>query len=315
MKDLSLERIKRIPSAVGILVLMAIVFAIFAENFFTYGNIASLLNQAAPLMILALGQTLVILTQNTDLSLGSAISMITVIWMVFLQMGIPMPIAIMFVIIVGGAVGSVNGSLVAFLKMPGFIATIAMQYVLKTAALVLSDGSSIYVKNALIKYLGRGVVLGVPVSVIIAAVCFVITYFILYRTKFGNSVFAVGGNREALILAGKNPKNTIIWVYIFAGVTASISGMLVAARIQSGNPIVGIGWEFNSLAAVLLGGTSLKEGKGGIFGTVLGVLMIQFLKTGLISAGVPSIMQNAITGIIVITAIILQSLTERNSEG
>lgn len=315
MKDLSLERIKRIPSAVGILVLMAIVFAIFAENFFTYGNIASLLNQAAPLMILALGQTLVILTQNTDLSLGSAISMITVIWMVFLQMGIPMPIAIMFVIIVGGAVGSVNGSLVAFLKMPGFIATIAMQYVLKTAALVLSDGSSIYVKNALIKYLGRGVVLGVPVSVIIAVVCFVITYFILYRTKFGNSVFAVGGNREALILAGKNPKNTIIWVYIFAGVTASISGMLVAARIQSGNPIVGIGWEFNSLAAVLLGGTSLKEGKGGIFGTVLGVLMIQFLKTGLISAGVPSIMQNAITGIIVITAIILQSLTERNSEG
>lgn len=315
MKGLSLEKIKRIPSAVGILVLMAIVFAIFAENFFTYGNIASLLNQAAPLMILALGQTLVILTQNTDLSLGSAISMITVIWMVFLQIGMPMPIAIMFVIIVGGAVGAVNGFLVSFLKMPGFIATIAMQYVLKTGALVLSDGSSIYVKNALIKYLGRGMVLGVPISVIIAVVCFVITYFILYRTKFGNSVFAVGGNKEALILAGKNPKNTIMRVYIFAGVTAAISGMLVAARIQSGNPIVGIGWEFNSLAAVLLGGTSLKEGKGGILGTVLGVLMIQILKTGLISSGVPSIMQNAITGIIVITAIILQSLTERNSEG
>lgn len=308
------ERLRHFPPGIAVLIVLVLFFSFTADNYLTWGSISTILVQAAPLMVLALGQTFVVLTQGTDLSLGSSISLVTVVWMIVLNLGMPMPLAILTAVAASTVGGLINGFIVAWGGLPPFIATLGMQYILRSVALVISDGASVYFDHPVINTISRGQFLFLPISVWVAIASFIVAWALLYRTRFGNRIFALGGNAEALTLAGANTKTTILLTFAFAGVMAGVAGLLVAGRVKSGNPLVGVGWEFNALSAVLLGGTSMREGNGSLFGTIFGVLLIQVLKSGLNAVKVPSVMQSAIIGSVVILAIIFDAMAKRRQE-
>jgi len=200
------------------------------------------------------------------------------------------------------------------MKLPPFIATLGMQNILNSVALVTSNGSSVYYEHAIYKIIAKSSFLGIPYILWIAIGCFVLTMVLLKFTRFGARVISMGGNPESLKVAGYSPDLATIQAFTYTGFMTAVAGFILACRVESGNPIVGNGFEFNSVAAVLLGGTSMREGRGGIGGTVFGVLLIQILKNGLVMMNVSSIYQTAIIGIVVLFAIMLDAYIKRRQE-
>jgi ribose transport system permease protein len=199
-------------------------------------------------------------------------------------------------------------------KIPPFIATLGMQNILNSISLLLTFGASIYYYHDIFQIITESRFLFLPLPVWIAALVFVVTWVMLYKTRFGTNIFGLGGNPEALTLAGVSTVSATVKTYAFVGVIAGISGLITACRVESGQPVVGIGWEFHAVAATLLGGTSLREGRGGIVGTIFGVFLIRVLQNGLNVSGVSTLYQNAIIGFIVLMAIVVDALLRRAKE-
>lgn len=301
--------LKKIPPVAYMLVLMIIVFSFMSPNYLTVANFRNVLIQATPLMIVAFGQTCIVLTQGTDLSLGALVSFTTVFsaWLAN-KAGIPIGIAIILAICVTTLLGVINGIVVAHGKVPPFIATYGMQNIANSLSLLLTSGASIYFYSPFYQFITEKNIIGLPIMVWAAVLVFIMVYIVLNRTKFGAYIHGIGGNREALELAGINVKRVHVATFAFAAFIAGIAGFITLCRVESGQPTVATGWEFQAVAASLLGGSSLREGKGNVTGTILGVLMIQMIKNGLNVSGVKAIMQNAIIGSVVLAAIIIDAL-------
>ena len=203
---------------------------------------------------------------------------------------------------------AINGTIVAKGNIPPFIATYGMQNIVNSISLLLTAGSSIYFSSFTYRIVTETTILMIPLMVWVAVLVFIIVWIVLKKTKFGTNIHGLGGNKEALVLAGISPVKCLIKTYAFAGFIAGIAGIITLCRVESGQPIVANGWEFQAVAATLLGGSSLREGKGGVTGTIFGVLLIQIIKNGLNVIGVQSIMQNAIIGSIVLAAIIIDAV-------
>ncbi len=305
------NKISTLPPVIWILVAMLLFFTFTTDNYLSFDNIINILKQSVPLMILAFAQTLIVLTQGTDLSLGAQVSIVTVLWVFLAQLGVPIYLGAVIAVMASVAAGTINGILVSKCKMPPFIATFGMQNILTSISLLITAGSSIYFYHEIFTYVYESAFLIIPVPVWIAIIVFGITWIILNKTKFGTSIFALGGNIEALHLAGVNTNKSYIKTYAYAGLLAGITGLITTCRVESGQPIVGIGWEFEAVAATLLGGTSLREGNGGIGGTIFGVLMLTMLRNGLNISGISAMYQSAIIGLIVMLAIVMDTLVRR----
>ncbi len=315
MKAMSLKkRVGSIPPAVWMVLVMLIFFGFNTKNYFTASNFLSIAVQASPLFVVACGQTIIVLMQGTDLSLGASLNMMTVVWVVLMQKNLPLGTALALAMAGSVFAGFLNGVIVSKMKLPPFIATLGMQNILNSIALVTSDGSSVYFKHDIYKIISKGTALGVPFIIWIAIGCFLLTYVLLKYTRFGARVISMGGNPESLKVAGYSVNTATIQAFTYTGFMTAIAGFLLACRVESGNPIVGNGFEFNSVAAVLLGGTSMREGRGGVGGTVFGVLLIQILKSGLVMMNVSSIYQTAIIGVVVLFAIVLDAYIKRRQE-
>ncbi len=315
MQKLKLRRtVTKVPPALYMLIVLIVLFGAMVDNYFTFKNFSNVLNQSATLLVLACGQTLIVLMQGTDLSLGFMISALSVSWIWLLNLGVPMGAAILLVLVMGCLCGLLNGVLVSKLHLPVFIVTLGTQNIFRSVALLISDSSTIYFRHPIFRTIGKGTFLGLTYTVWIALACFALTWFMLRRTTFGSRVTALGGNQEALTLAGSSVSANTIKAFVYCGLMAAVSGLLLTCRIESGNPLGGNGYEFNSVAAVLLGGTSMREGRGGVGGTILGVLLIQILKAGLNMIGISSIYQNALVGAVVLLAIILDAIVKRSQE-
>lgn len=304
-------RIRNIPPVVWIIILMVAVFSILSTNYFQFSNLQNILVQSVPLMLVALAQTMVILTEGVDLSLGSQVSLVTVVWVLFMQMGIPFYIAAIMSIAISMLAGAINGIMISKFRVPPFIATLGMQGILYSIALLITKGSSIYHAEKVFQVVSDKMILGFPLIVWITVLMFLLTWVILYKTRFGAQIFGLGGNPEALVLAGVNTVRPTVMVYAYAGFLTAMSGLLTTCRLESGQPIVGQGWEFEAVAATILGGTSFREGKGGIVGTIFGVLLITILKNGLNLVHLFSIYQNALIGIVILGAIVLDTSIRR----
>lgn len=308
------RRANTMPPAVWMILVMIVFFGFNTKNYFTFGNFLSIAVQAAPLFVVACGQTIVVLMQGTDLSLGASLNMMTVVWVVLMQKSLPLGTALALAMASSIAAGCLNGVIVAKLKLPPFIATLGMQNILNSIALLASKGSSVYFQHAVYKTISKGTALGIPYIIWIAIACFILTYVLLNYTRFGARIISMGGNPESLKVAGYSTDMAIIQAFTYTGLMTAVAGFLLACRVESGNPIVGNGFEFNSVAAVLLGGTSMREGRGGVGGTVFGVLLIQILKSGLVMMNVSSIYQTAIIGVVVLFAIVLDAYIKRKQE-
>lgn len=307
---------KQCPPAFYFVVLLALFFGSQIDNYWSWSNFSNILSQSAPLLVLACGQTLVVLLQGTDLSSGAMISFVCVLWIYLLNQGIPLSISLVLVLFAGTIMGILNGFLVTRGKIMIFIVTLATQNIFKSAALLLSGNQTLYYRHDIFRIIAKEGPLHITWSVWIGLFCFFITMLLLRRTRFGMRVKGLGGNPEALTFSGISINKYTMYVFLYAGVMAAVAGILLCCRIESGNPNAGNGMEFNSVAAVLLGGTSLREGRGGVEGTLFGVLLIQMLKSGLMQMGISSIYQTALIGIVVLTAIVMDTLVKkRNGDG
>ena len=298
----------RLPTALYMMLFLMLLYSFLVDRYFSWNNLSNIFSQSAPLLVLACGQTLIVLMQGTDLSLGAMVSAIGVLWFAFLNMGFPLIAAVLLSISIGACFGCLNGVIAAKGLLPVFIVTLGTQNIFKSLAFLTSHEQTLYFSNDLFRRIAKSGLLGLSWSVWIALVCFFATWVILRKTSFGMKITGIGGNPEALTLAGENSSRTTIAAFTSSGLMAAIAAFLLCCRIESGNPNAGNGMEFNSIAAVLLGGTSLREGRGGVEGTIFGVLLLQILKSGLTQVGISSIYQNAIIGTAVLFAIILDEV-------
>lgn len=308
------QKIKSVPPVAYMLIVLIIVFSAMSPNYLTPGNFKNILIQATPLMILAFGQTCIVLTQGTDLSLGAQVSFVTVFTVFLAQRGVILEVAMVIAILCAVVIGAINGLIVAKGNIPPFIATFGMQNIVNSISLMLTSGSSIYFDSFTYRIVTETEILFIPLMVWIAVAVYIMVFIVLKRTKFGTNIHSLGGNKEAMVLAGINPVVAQIKTFAFAGFIAGIAGIVTLCRVESGQPTGAMGWEFQAVAATLLGGTSMREGKGGVTGTIFGVLLITMIKNGLNIIGVKSIYQNASVGTVVLAAIIIDAVVRMRAK-
>ncbi len=297
-----------VPGAVYLLAVMAVALGLGARGFLSLTNLTNIGLQAAVLTIVALGMTLIILTEGIDLSLGPVLGLAGVVMGLLITGGGALPVAIGAALGVGAVFGLLNGVLVSYVEMPPFVVTLGTFGMAQSLAMVLTEGNSITGLRSSVRWFNEGTVLAVPVPIWATALLFAFTYRLLYHTKFGRYVFAIGGNRRALMLAGVRVRVYQTGVYVFGGALAAVAAFIMTARMNAAHPTIAIGLEFDAIAAVILGGTSFERGKGGITGTVVGALAVSVLRNGLNLVGLPTEWQVAVVGIVIILAIVLDSL-------
>src|SRR3984893_2425569 len=304
--------LQRIPGVAVTLVLLVAVFASVAPGFLSPANITNVLVQSTVLTMLALPMTLIIMTEGLDLSMGAVLTFTSlVVAIVSLATG-SMLLGLGAAILAGAAFGIVNGWLVAILGIPPFVATLGTLGVAQGLSLIVSDGQSVVGIPHSVRDIYSATVLGVPVPIVMALVSYAAFHILLYHTRFGTYIFALGGNRQALKYAGLSPGRWLIAVYAIGGVMAGVAGLLMTARMNSGHPTAGLGLEFDAIAAVAVGGTSFERGNGWLLGTVLGVIAVGVLRNGLNLIALPSSIQVASVGLLVIAALFFDGLRSRS---
>lgn len=296
------------PGAFYALAIMSLFLALRTRGFLTITNLTNVGLQVVVLVIVALGSTLIILTEGIDLSPGAILGLAGVVMGLAITAGWPLPLAMAAALGVGAAFGLLNGVLVSSLQMPPFVVTLGTFGMAQSLAMVLTEGNSVTGLRASIRWFNEGAVLGVPVPLWTGGLVFVLTYVLLYHTKFGRYVFAIGGNRRALVLAGVRVPLYQTAVYVYGGLLAAVAAFIMTARMNAAHPTIAIGLEFDAIASVILGGTSFEKGKGGVGGTVVGALAVGVLRNGLNLIGMGTEWQVAVVGVVIILAIVLDSL-------
>ncbi|ONI39798.1 ribose ABC transporter permease [Candidatus Epulonipiscium fishelsonii] len=293
------------------LLLLVGVLAFISPDFRSFDNIISVLRQSANNGLIAFGMTLVILTGGIDLSVGSILALSVTIAAQLMVSGVTAPIAIVLALLMGTLLGAVNGLMVTKGRLQPFIATLITLTAYSGITFIISNGKPIsnltkddMFSTHVLSSLGRGYVFGIPTPIIILAVSFICLYFLLHRTIFGRRVYAVGSNAKAAAIAGVNITKTKLTVYAISGFFSSLSGLILLSRLGSAQPTLGAGYELDAIAAVALGGTSLSGGRGKIFGTLIGVLIIAVLNNGLNIINVSSYYQDVIKGLVILTAVL-----------
>lgn len=283
-------------------------FSVTTDTFLTLGNILNVVRQAAPILVVAVAMTLVIITGGIDLSVGSQVALVNAVAAIILAMGLPWPTVVIGMIAFGALMGIAQGWFVAYQGIPAFIVTLAGLSILRGFALWLTQGYSIPIKDVPgFFWLGRGEFLGLPVPALIAVLVAAVGYVIIAYTKYGRQVVAVGSNLEAARRVGMPAKWIVASVYMVSGIACALAGLLIAARLGSGSSNAAVGFELQVIAAVVLGGTSLMGGRGSILGTVLGTLTIAVIGNGLILMHISPFFTQIVTGAIILVAIWLNT--------
>lgn len=288
-----------------------VLFAIVDASFASIPNLLNIGIQSATLMLLALPMTLIIMSEGLDLSMGAVLGLSGIVLATLLARGSTLPLALIAALAVGTMFGVANGVLVVKLGIPPFIATLGTLGIAQGLAVAATGGRSVVGIGDALPALYAGRWIGVPFSIAVAAIAYLTLHFVLYQTPFGTYVFAIGGNREALTLAGVRADAYHIGIYTLGGLMAALGALLLTGRMNAGHPIAAIGMEFDAIAAVIVGGTSFERGNGWLPGTFLGVLTIGVLRNGLNVMAVPSSLQSASIGVLVIVALLLDSRRRR----
>jgi ribose transport system permease protein len=309
--------------AFGALIVLVVGFSIASPNFLQFDNIVGILLATTVNGVLGLGVTFVIITGGIDLSIGTVMTLSAVMTGVFItNWQLPLPIGILAGLLTGAAAGFVNGIVIAKLKVPSFIATLGMLNVAKGLALVISGLRPIYFNDTpAFNELAMGSAFGaiipgfdVPNLVLILFGAALIASLVLKRTILGRYTFAIGSNEEATRLSGVAVDRWKIVTYAVCGLFSGLAGVLIAARLNSAQPSLGLGYELDAIAAAVIGGTSLSGGEGTILGTVIGAFIISILTNGLRILSVPQEWQTVVTGSIVVLAVYLDVVRRRRRE-
>jgi ribose transport system permease protein len=305
------------------LIVLVLFFSLMSSNFFQFSNIVGILLSTAVIGVLALGSTFVIITGGIDLSVGTVMTLSAVMTGVFITYwGFPVPLGILGGILTGALAGMLSGLSVAKMKIPPFIATLAMMMIAKGLALIISGTKPIYFNDTPgFTEISQGSVIGaiipgfnIPNAVLIFFTVAIIGALILSKTIIGRYNFAIGSNEEATRLSGVNVNFWKVLIYTITGTFTGIAGVLMASRLNSAQPALGMGYELEAIAAVVIGGTSLSGGRGTIIGTVIGALIMSVLTNGLRILSVPQEWQTVVVGFVIILAVYADILRRKKGK-
>jgi len=302
---------------------LCIVFSLLSDKFLTLENGWNVMRQISVNICIAVGMTLVVLTAGIDLSVGSVLALSGAVTAGLLKNGIAITSGDLFIgftllggilagIIVGAVLGYFNGFTITKFKVPPFVATLAMLTIARGLTMLWTKGFPISVLGDHFGYIGTGWLLGIPVAVWISALVVFAAVVITRKTPLGRYIYAIGGNENAARLSGININRVKIIVYSLAGALAAIGGLIVTSRLDSAQPNAGISYELDAIAAVVIGGTSLSGGKGSIWGTVVGAIIIGVLNNGLVLLNVSPFWQQVVKGAVILIAVVIDKANSKS---
>ncbi len=310
------------------LIAIIVVFSFLSPNYFAVSNFLTMSSHVALFAILAIGMLLVILNGGIDLSVGSTFGLAGVVagflmqGVTVTQLGIvlypPVWVVVVLSVALGAFIGLINGVLVARFKVPAFVATLGVMYMVRGIALLMTNGLTYNdlggkadLGNTGFDWLGFNRLLGIPIGVLVMVLIAIIATLVLSRTAFGRWLYASGGNERAAELSGVPVKNVQLAVYMLSGICAAVAGLILSSELTSAGPTAGTTYELTAIAAVVIGGAALTGGRGNVRGTLLGAFVIGFLSDGLVIIGISSYWQTVFTGAVIVLAVLLNSVQYR----
>lgn len=301
-------------SALIALILISVVMTFVSPYYMTLGNFKSIGLYASIIGIMGAGATVVMLMAGLDLSQHALAALATVVIAICIQTyHLPFGVSILIALAIGIAVGALNGVLIAVFKMPPMIATMGTQYIIRGICYVLTEAKTLLFSDPTLEAIGRGTTLGVPNSILIMLAVFVIIGYLLMKTPYGRAVYAVGSNEKASYLSGISPIKTQMLAYIICAICSVLGGVITVAQVGAAVPSSGVGSEMEIIASVYLGGVAAAGGRGTVVGTFFGVMVICCINNALTLAGVQSYWQTMVRGIVIIVAILMDTLRNKSS--
>lgn len=302
---------KRESALFGLLVLIFIIMsALRPSTFFTGENLFNILKQVSMVTIIAVGQSFIMISGGIDLSVGFSLGLSGIIMAKLFSMGIDPYLAILIGILTGVLIGFLNGLMITRLNLPPFIVTLGMANIARGFVYVITKGFSIAVDDPLVIALGNGYFGPVPIMSIVMIAIVILGAYLLKSTVFGSRVRAIGGNETAAALSGINIKRYKVYVYSLAGLFCGIAGIIMVGRLNAGNPNSGLNFDMDSIAATIVGGTSLAGGEGTVIGTLFGALLLGVIRNGLVLLNVSMYWQTVVAGVIIISVCALDYLAQ-----
>ena len=303
---------RQFGTLIGLLALCAVLW-ILTPHFMTVSNLLNVAEQTSINAIVAVGMTFVILSAGIDLSVGSIVAIAGVVLGTALQAGQPLVVALALGVATGFACGLANGALISWGGLPPFIVTLGTMSIARGAALLFTEGRPISGFDAGFRMLATGRAGFVPAPVIVMGIVYAAAHFVLTRTTFGRYVYAIGGNEEATRLSGVPVRFHKTMIYGVSGLMSATAAVILTARLNSAQPIAGMMYELDAIAATVIGGTSLMGGEGTLGGTLVGALIMGVLRNGLNLLGVSSFLQQVVIGGVIVVAVLLDTLLKRKN--
>jgi ribose/xylose/arabinose/galactoside ABC-type transport system permease subunit len=307
------QRRNPVLATVVILIVLFVVFSLMSDRFLTWENMQNVTRSSAAVITVACAVTLVMIARGLDLSVGSTLAACAVLAAWLASNGVELWIAYLAAIVLGCAIGALNGIIIVGLRVPPIIATLGTLNIARGIAYLITPSAILVGLPIAWSEVGTSKVIGIPVPVLIALVSVVLFSWLLNYTVFGRHVYAIGGNEEAARLAGVQVNRVLFSLYLMAGAATGVAAIVLSSRLGSGDPNIGIGFEFDVIVAVILGGTTLAGGHGRISGTVLGGLIVGFLSNGLNLVGVEPFWQYVAKGSALIVAVVIDRIASRQS--
>jgi len=293
---------------IGLLIIV-VTFSFLSPVFFTLPNLLNILQQSSINALIALGMTLVIISGGIDLSVGPTAALSAVLGATLMTSGVPVPLAILATLGVGAMCGLFSGSLIAYAGLQPFIVTLGGLSLFRAIALIYTGGNPVFGIPLEFRTLINSMLFGIPTPILIVAVIALVLWTVMNKTPLGEYILAIGGNEEAARVAGVPVKRTKVTVYIFSGLLASLASLILIGRLGAAEPTIGNLWELDAIAAAAIGGASLMGGKGSIFGTLIGVVILGVLRNGLTLLNIQAFYQLLATGLIIIIAMLIDRAT------
>lgn len=302
-KKISLSAMRELL-LVGVVIVLCIVWTLMNPQFFSMNNVTNILRQASYTAIAAVGMTMIIIIGEIDLSAGSLVCASGLAGALVCKHTNNVVLAVLAALAIGALVGFCNGFLCAKGKLPGFIATLASMTILRGLAYIVTGGNSVVWTNQAFTAIGTGYAGTVPIPVIIMVIAIAFGVLLTVKFRFGRYIYSVGGNAEASRWSGIAVDKVKIIVFIIMGVLTSIAGLIITARLGSGQPSAGTGFEMDCITAAVVGGTSMSGGKGNILGTVVGVILLTVLTNGMTLVGINTYWQQVFKGVIIVVSVL-----------
>jgi len=296
-----------------VFLLLCLGLSLLSDRFLQVSNLVNILRQASINGIVAIGMTLVILTGGIDLSVGSVLALSAVIGADLMKSGLPVPLAVVAALGIGALLGAINGVIITRGRIPPFIATLGMLTVARGLTLMYTEGQPVTGLPEAFRFIGAGSIGPIPMPIIVFGLAFIVIYIMLTRMRLGEYIYLLGDNPVAARLAGIPTHRMYVLVYAISGLLSALAGLVLIARLDSAQPVIGIGYEFNAIAAVVVGGTSFNGGEGTLTGTLLGVLLIETLNNGLNLLNVSPLWEQVVKGLVIALALLFYKAINRSS--